>query len=103
MLSQRNIFILFGTVILCLAGNALARAVLQDLVCLDPDSDAGGFAVLNYATGANETNIIVQGRNLQAGEDYTVFLCDYDYVECESIGSFTAMTHGEGYLYVNHP
>jgi hypothetical protein len=100
MLRKRNILICLTAVTLCLGGGAMGKAVEQELVCPDPESDAYGTAVLKYAKGADKTNINVQGRGLEPDATYTVLLCDCDYVECESIGSFTANKNGKGCLQV---
>ena len=102
MLRKRNVLICLTAVAFCLVGIALGKAKKVDLVPAN-NSGASGFAVLNYAKGADKTNINVQGRNLEDGEEYTVFLCDCDYVECEPIGIFTANKNGKAHLKVSYP
>ena len=101
MLYKRNVLIFVTVITLSLAGIALGRAIRQDLEPLDPESDAWGFAVLNYAKGPDETIISVQGRNLEPGEVYSVLLGDCDSYEWESIGCFTARKNGKGHLHVS--
>ena len=102
MLRTRSLLICLTAVTFCLVGIALGKANKVDLVATD-DSDASGFAILNYTEGADKTNVNVQGRNLESGAVYTVLLCDRKSLECEPIGTLTAKTNGKAHLKVSCP
>lgn len=74
---------------------AFAKAVKIDLVSIDlvKYPDAEGKAVLNYAKGADKTEIQINCSGLIAGDDYVVYLKTNGFSD---IGEFTAGPNGKG-------
>jgi len=102
MLRTRNVLVCLTAVTLGLAAAVPAEANRVELVPLG-DSEACGFAILNYARSADETIVNVQARNLKPEAVYTILLgdCGSDELnEWESIDSFTAKKNGKGHLLV---
>jgi hypothetical protein len=98
MLRTRNLVISLIAVTSCLAGMGLGKAVRQGLAPADLESGAGGHAILNYAKGADKTEIQVNCRGLEPETVYTVLIYDdsqeagtYDFV-----GGFTTDKNGKG-------
>jgi hypothetical protein len=84
-----------------LGGIALAKAVKVDLLpygSLEPF--ASGQAVLNYAKGADNTEVQVNCWDLTPGTEYTVYLRDGGWY---SIGTFVTRRNGSGNLHVRLP
>jgi len=80
------------------ASAAFAAAVKIDLtnVFAEPNHpDAVGKAVLNYAKGADKTEIQVNCSGLIAGDDYVVYL-EIGVGVFTHIGEFTAGPNGKG-------
>jgi hypothetical protein len=101
MLRERNVLIGVTAVTLCLTGITLARAVRQDLEPLDLESDASGFAILNYAKGPDKTEIQVNCSGLGPNTECIVLLCNFtdeetDYIE---LGTLTTNKEGKGTLH----
>ena len=97
----------FGIAIVALVvccSYALAAAVKVALVPYaypdaDPtEPDASGHAVLNYAKGADKTEVQINCWDLTPGEEYTVYLNDGGYYD---IGTFTTRKNGSGNLHVS--
>jgi len=101
MVRTRNVLVCLTAITLCLAGIALGKAVKQDL--MNEDGDVLGNAVLNYAKGADKTEIQVNCQGLEEGTDYTVLLCPCDaggeLDDCIVLGSFTTGKNGKGHLH----
>jgi len=101
MLRKKNVLICLAAVVLCVAGIALAAAVKVELMPYaypgaEPiEPDASGQAVLNYAKGADKTEIQVNCRGLTPGEEYTVYIGS----PWEVIGTFIARKNGSGNLH----
>ena len=93
-------------VLLCVCGIELAAAVKVDLLPLPgsvaPEPDASGHAVLNYAKGADKTEVQVNCWDLTSETEYTVYLCAPG-PEWYEIGSFTTRKNGNGNLHVRLP
>ena len=102
MLRKKALLICLAAVVLCVAGIALAAAVKVELLPYaypgaDPlEPDAAGQAVLNYAKGADKTEIQVNCSGLTPGEGYTVYIGS----PWEVIGTFVARNNGTGNLHV---
>ena len=88
-------------VIASVAGVALAKAVKVELVpwsdSVAPEPDASGHAILNYAKGADKTEVQVNCWGLTPETDYTVYLNNGSWY---SIGTFTTNGYGDGNLHV---
>ena len=101
MLRKKNVLICFAAVVLCIGGLAVAKAVKVELIPYaypgaDPlEPDAAGQAVLNYAKGADKTEIQVNCSGLTPGEEYTVYIGS----PWEVIGTFIARKNGSGNLH----
>jgi len=99
MLRKKALLICLAAVVLCVAGIALAAAVKVDLLpfpAADPlEPDASGKAVLNYAKGADKTEIQVNCAGLTPGAEYTVYIGS----PWEVIGTFVARKNGTGNLH----
>jgi len=99
MLRKKALLICLAAVVLCVAGIALAAAVKVELLpypAADPlEPDAAGKAVLNYAKGADKTEIQVNCSGLTPGEEYTVYIGS----PWEVIGTFVARKNGTGNLH----
>ena len=99
MLRKKALLVCLAAVVLCVAGVALAKAVKVELLpCpaaapLEPD--ASGKAMLNYAKGADKTEIQVNCSGLTPGEEYTVYIGS----PWEVIGTFVARNNGTGNLH----
>ena len=92
-------FALIGLVIALVAGIALAKAVKVDLLPYPDDPiepDASGRAVLNYAKGADKTEVQINCRGLMSETEYTVYLYDVENADFYSIGTFTTRKNGTG-------
>ena len=99
MLRKKELLICLAAVVLCVAGIALAAAVKVDLLPYPPaapqEPDASGQAVLNYAKGADKTEIQVNCAGLTPGAEYTVYIG----TPWEVIGTFVARKNGTGNLH----
>lgn len=104
MLRKKNVLICLAAVVLCVAGIALAAAVKVELMPYanpgaDPlEPDASGQAVLNYAKGADKTEIQVNCSGLTPGEEYTVWIGTVGG-PWTNVGTFTAKKNGTGNLH----
>ncbi|UCE17173.1 MAG: hypothetical protein JSV84_09725 [Gemmatimonadota bacterium] len=96
-------FALIGLVIALVAGIALAKAVKVDLVpYVDADGNvlepnAYGKAMLNYAKGADKTEVQVNCWDLVPNAMYTVYLNNSG--TWYSICTFTTDSNGEGHCH----
>ncbi len=102
MLRKNRAIMCVATVVLCVATVALAKAVRVELKPYPEEAPAepgaSGYAVLNYAKGADKTVVEVNCRGLMAETEYKVYLeKDEDFYE---IGSFTTRRNGSGNLHV---
>ena len=101
MLRRRNMLIWLAAVTVSLAGMAQAKAVKQEL--LGEDEQVLGKAKLNYAKGANKTEIQLNCRSLEPETEYTVLLFEFDdegeVAEWFELGSFTTNKKGKGKLH----
>ena len=99
MLRRKRLLICIALVTVSLAGVALGKAVKQELV--NEDGEVMGKAKLNYAKGADKTEIQINCRGLQPETDYFVWLCqcDGDDVDCIELGSFTTNKKGRAKLH----
>ena len=99
MLRKKALLICLAAVVLCVAGIALAAAVKVELLpypaAAPLEPDASGQAVLNYAKGADKTEIQVNCAGLTPGEGYTVYIGS----PWEVIGTFVARKNGSGNLH----
>ena len=102
MLSKKRVLILFATILVCVAGLALAKAVKVELMPYPPaaplDPNASGHAILNYAKGQDKTIVQVNCWNLKPETGYTVYLSNGGFY---SIGDFTTRKNGSGNLHVS--
>ena len=104
MLRKQFILICLGVVVLSVAGIALAAAVKVALVPYahpgnDPtEPDASGHAILNYAKGADKTEVQVNCKGLSQEGEYTVYLKPSGWL---AIGTFTLRKNGTGNLHVS--
>ena len=101
MSKTKVLMICVGAIVICLAGVALAKAVKVDL---EPYPTAGpiepgafGKAVLNYAKGADETQIQINCWGLLAETTYKVYLKPAGW---ELIGTFTTRRNGTGNFHI---
>jgi hypothetical protein len=78
----------------------LAGLVTQDLA--SEDGQAVGKGLLHYDENMNETDIELNCWGLQPG-DYTVLLCDCEFLECNPIGTLIPGQNGNAHLKVSHP
>ena len=93
-----------AAVILCGTGIALAAAVKVHLMPYNAiEPDASGRAVLNYAKGADKTEVQVNCWGLMPDEMYTVWLSPDGGTSYHPIGSFTTDEYGEGNLHAKLP
>lgn len=73
-MTGKRLFLIGLAVLVSLAGVAIAKAVKIDLLPtappLDPDSGAYGQAVLNYAKGADKTEVQINAGGLTPGGTY---------------------------------
>ena len=104
VLCKRSILICLTGVTLCLAGAALGKAVKEELVCEPEDGQVQvlGKAKLNYARGADKTEIQVNCRGLEAETEHLVLLCECgegEVTDCIELGSFTTNKKGKGKLH----
>ena len=100
MLRTRNVLICSAAVALCLVGIALAKAVHQELV--EADGNTIGKASLNYAKGANKTEIQVDCWDLDPQTEYLLLLCECDggqVADCFELGSLTTNKQSKGHLH----
>jgi len=99
MLRKKALLICLAAVVLCVAGVALAKAVKVDLLPTDPsEPDASGKAVLNYAKGADKTEIQVNCAGLTPGAEYTVWIGTVGG-PWTNVGTFVARKNGTGNLH----
>ena len=87
-------------IVLGVTGVALAKAVKVELApygSLEPD--ASGHAILNYAKGADKTEVQVNCWDLTPETEYTVYLSPDDGGSYYAIGTFTTDSSGEGNLH----
>jgi len=103
MLRKRALLICIGAVVLCAAGIALAAAVK---VTLEPfpagspiEPGASGQAVLNYAKGADKTEVQVNCKGLKPDSDYVVYLKTGGTFDL--IGKFITNSKGNGHLHAS--
>ena len=103
MSAKRNVLICLTAVTLCSAIIALAKAVERELV--DADGNQVGKAVLNYAKGADKTEIQVNCWDMEPETEYTALVCECDddgeIVDCIELGSFTTNKKGKGNLHAS--
>lgn len=101
MLRKRNILICLAVVTFCLAGVAPGKAVKQQL--LGEDDQVLGKAKLNYAKGANKTEIQLNCRGLEPETEYIVWLFEFDddgeVTDWFELGRFTTNKKGKGKLH----
>jgi hypothetical protein len=103
MLRKQFILICLGAVVFSIAGLALAAAVKVALVPYDnpvigiAEPDASGHAILNYAKGADKTEVQVNCWGLSQEGEYTVYLKPSGWLK---IGTFTLRRNGSGNLHV---
>ena len=98
MLRRKLVSICLVALILGVTGIALAKAVKVELApygTLEPD--ASGHAILNYAKGADKTEVQVNCWGLTPETEYTVYL--NDGVDYYAIGTFTTDSSGDGHLH----
>ena len=103
MLRKSNLLIYLTTVVLCVAGIALAKAIKVDLTPYGSvEPNASGHAVLNYAKGADKTMVQMNCWDLTSNTKYTVYLFydDGSGVDWYTIGTFTTRKNGSGNLHV---
>ena len=102
MLSKKRVLILFATILVCVAGLALAKAVKVELMpypaAAPLEPDASGHAILNYAKGQDKTIVQVNCWDLKPDTEYTVYLNDGGFYV---IGNFTTRKNGSGNLHVS--
>ena len=97
MLRKKNLLICLAAVVLCVAGIALAKAVKLDLQnppglpAGDPDTGATGRAVLNYAKGADKTELQFNCQGLTPGDTYIVGTLTSGPLP----GTYTALPNGK--------
>ena len=100
-------FALIALVIALVVGVALAKAVKKDLVpyvnadgtVIEPN--AYGQAMLNYAKGADKTEVQVNCWDLVSNTMYTVYLNNSGV--WHSICTFTTDANGEGHCHAKLP
>ena len=98
MLRKQFILICLGVVVLSVAGIALAKAVKVELVPYGTaEPDASGHAILNYAKGADKTEVQVNCWRLTPNTNYTVYLKNGGFY---AVGDFTTRKNGSGNLHV---
>jgi hypothetical protein len=101
MLRKRNILICLTAVSLCLTGIALGKAVKQELV--NENDEVIGNAILNYAKGADKTEIQVNCHGLEPETEYLIVLYQIDeqgnIADPMVIGSFITNKKGKGQLH----
>jgi len=89
-MTRKRLLVISLAVIVAFAGVAIAKAVKTELLpqapALDPDSGAYGQAVLNYAKGADKTEVQINAGGLTPGETYWPGLFGY--------GGFDVVTAG---------
>ena len=95
MLRKTSLLVCLAAVALCAAAIALAKAVKVELRPCGSEPDASGQAVLNYAKGANKTEIQVNCWGLTPEADYIVYVAE------EAIGTFTTGRNGSGNVHVS--
>jgi len=84
-----------AAVILCTSSLALAKAVKRDLASTGVESGVSGKAVLNFAKGAEVTQVQVNCRGLTPGAEYGVFLSRGPGMFVKA-GTFTVREDGTG-------
>ena len=104
-MSRKSFLLLVAAVVLCSAGVALAAAVKLNLVHYlgGPDVGASGQAVLNYAKGADKTEIQINCQGLTPLTNYTVYLSPTPTGPFQSVGNFTTLRNGKGTLHLSIP
>ena len=99
VLRRRGLLLCLAVVML--SSIALGKAVKQEL--LGEDDQVLGKAKLNYAKGANKTEIQVNCRGLEAETEYLVLLFEFDgggeVADWFELGSFTTNKKGKGRLH----
>ena len=102
MLRTRSVLIWLTAATLCFAGVAMGKPVKVELAALDIESSAGGEAILNYAKGADRTEIQVNCSGLEPNTECIVSL--YECTEEEpgyiELGTLTTNKKGKGTLHV---
>ena len=92
---------LAALVVIFAVGIALAGAVKVDLMPYPPadpiDEDASGHAILNYAKGADRTEVQLNCKGLEPQTEYTVYLNEGGW---NAIGTFTTRKNGTGNFHV---
>ncbi len=108
-MSRRIAWIALALVMVCFVGIAFAAAVKVALKPFDPDgagpllpvdNDASGHAILNWAKGANKTEIQVNCWDLDNNSGYQVFLGP---LPGTALGTFTTDDNGTGHLHARLP
>jgi len=77
---------------------AFAAAIKVDLLAYPGTGYGSGQAILNYAKGADKTEIQVNCWGLDPGEWYTVRIGPLT-PRWKSLGTFTAKKNGEGHIH----
>jgi hypothetical protein len=99
MMRRKIALVCLAAVILCGTGIVLAKAVKVQLLPFPADDpaepDASGRAVLNYAKGADKTEIQVNCWGLTPNSDYTLWI-SADGNTFVQVGAFTADEYGDG-------
>ena len=99
MLRKKNLLICLAAVVLCVAGIALAKAVKVDLQnpaglpADDQDAGATGRAVLNYAKGADKTEVQFNCQGLTPGATYVIGIVDVGIFP--GTGTYTPLPNGK--------
>lgn len=95
MLRKRLVVTCLVGLVLCTTGLALAKAVKVDLVSTSKMAGVSGKAILNYAKGADVTQIQVNCRGLKPETEYTVFLSVRVGMDIKA-GTFKVQEDGTG-------
>jgi len=92
MLKPKFILTCFAAVIVCTSSFALAKAFKVDLIPTGIEPGASGKAIVNFAKGAEVTQLQVNCRGLTPGAEYGVFFpTGFGFVES---GRFTVQEDG---------
>lgn len=103
---RKSVSLLVAAIVLCGAGVALAAAVKVNLAHYagGPDEGASGQAVLNFAKGANKTEIQINCQGLTPDTNYTVYLSQTSTGPTfDPVGDFTTHENGKGNLHLSIP